>query len=154
MVQNLPFYIFEFLHFLKPETDKINKGQSPQNGKNDNFRTSRPSKINFTQNLSDRKILKFSTPCRPYQISRENSSLFTLYFLARRWTINICYSLRGPMTSNLGTLLYHPKLRIAIPPTSSRKCPSMKARFIVRVPKCIQPCPCLKTAYPLVMPLI
>ena len=58
------------------------------------------------------------------------------------------------MTSNLGTLLYHPKLRIATPPTSSRKCPSMKARFIVRAPKCIQPCPSLKTACPLVMPLI
>jgi len=49
----------EFLHFLKAEIYQINQIQSPKNCKNGNFRTSRVSKVDFTQNMRDRKILKF-----------------------------------------------------------------------------------------------
>ena len=43
---NIKFY--EFLHILKAEIYLINKIQSPKNGKNSSFRTSRHSKIDFT----------------------------------------------------------------------------------------------------------
>ena len=48
-----------FLHFLKDEICHINKKQSPKNGKNGSFRTSKLSKIDFTLNQNDRRILKF-----------------------------------------------------------------------------------------------
>ena len=62
--QNLPFTLeaqnfdfYEFLHLLKDTIYQINQIQSPKNG---SFRTSWFSKIDFTENLTDRKILKFS----------------------------------------------------------------------------------------------
>ena len=51
---NIVFY--ECLHFLKAEIYQIDKIRSPYNC---NFRTSKLSIIDFTENLSDRKILKF-----------------------------------------------------------------------------------------------
>ena len=44
----LNFDFNELLHFLKAEIYQINQVQSPKNGKNGNFRTSRVSKIDFT----------------------------------------------------------------------------------------------------------
>ena len=49
----------EFLQFLKAQINKINQIHYPENGKKGIFRTSRYSRIDFTQNLSDRKIMKF-----------------------------------------------------------------------------------------------
>ena len=63
-VQNLPFsthlralnYDFdEFLHILNGRIDQANKIKSLKNGKNGILRTSRSSKIDFTQNLSAEK---------------------------------------------------------------------------------------------------
>ena len=48
-----------FCTFWKAAIYQINKIQHPKNGKNNNFRPSRLSKVVFTENLSDRKILKF-----------------------------------------------------------------------------------------------
>ena len=53
------FWFYEFLHFLKAEIFQMNKNESHKNGKNGSFRTSRFSEIDFTQNINDRKILKF-----------------------------------------------------------------------------------------------
>ena len=55
----LNFDLYDFLHFWKSENYQINKIQSPWNGKNGNFTTSTFSKIDLTENLNDRKILKF-----------------------------------------------------------------------------------------------
>ena len=54
------FDFFGFLQFLKDEIYQNNKIPSLKKRKNGRFTTSRLSKIEFTQNLSDRKILKFS----------------------------------------------------------------------------------------------
>ena len=43
-LEALNFGFYRFLHFLKPEIYQINKIQSPKNGKNGSFRTSRFSK--------------------------------------------------------------------------------------------------------------
>ena len=45
---SLNFNFYTFLYFLKAEIDQINKIQSPENGKNDSFKTLRFSKIDFT----------------------------------------------------------------------------------------------------------
>ena len=47
-LEALNLYFHDFLHFLKAGIDQINKIQSPKNGKNDSFGTSRFSKIDFT----------------------------------------------------------------------------------------------------------
>ena len=57
-LEALNFDFYEYLHW-KAATYQINKIQHPKTGKNNNFRPSRFSKIDFTENLSDRKILKF-----------------------------------------------------------------------------------------------
>ena len=54
------FDFFGFLQFLKDEIYQNNKIPSLKKRKNGRFTTSRFSKIEFTQNPSDRKILKFS----------------------------------------------------------------------------------------------
>ena len=55
---NFDYFFYEVLHFLKNEMEwtKSLKFVSPKIG---SVRTSRFSKVDFTQNLSDRKILKF-----------------------------------------------------------------------------------------------
>ena len=47
------------LHFLKAKIYQMNKIKSPKMAKIGRFITSRFSKIDFMQNLSDRKIMKF-----------------------------------------------------------------------------------------------
>ena len=55
---NLDFY--EFLHSMNAEIYHVKKFRAPQNGKNCSFRTSTYIlKIDFTQNMNDRKIMKF-----------------------------------------------------------------------------------------------
>ena len=44
----LNFDFYDFLHFLKAESNQINKFHCPKNGKNGNFRTFRFFKIDFT----------------------------------------------------------------------------------------------------------
>ena len=58
-VEALNFDSHEFLHFLKTEIYQIKEIQSPKNCKTSSFRTFAFSKIDFTQNLSDSKIMKF-----------------------------------------------------------------------------------------------
>ena len=63
-LQNLPlealnFDFYEFLHFLKAEIYQFNKIQSPFIGQNGSFCISTILKIDFKQNLSDRKVMKF-----------------------------------------------------------------------------------------------
>ena len=53
-LEALNFDLYEFLHFSDAEIYQINKIQNPQNGQNDSFKSFRFSKIDFTQNLSDR----------------------------------------------------------------------------------------------------
>ena len=47
-LEPLNFDFYGFLHILKAGIDQISKIQSPKNGKNDSFGTSRFSKIDFT----------------------------------------------------------------------------------------------------------
>ena len=59
--------LHEFWHFLKSETDQINKVKSLKNGKKGSFRTSRFSKIWFHVKYECPKILKFSY-CHFFQL--------------------------------------------------------------------------------------
>ena len=74
---NSDFY--EFLHFLKAEIYKIIKIQSPWMCRNGSFGTSRVSKIDFTKNLNDRKILIF--PHCEYSWQHWCFYFFTVSFL-------------------------------------------------------------------------
>ena len=49
----------EFLHFVKADNDQKSKLKVSKNVQNCHFGTSRISKIDFTQNLSGRKMLKY-----------------------------------------------------------------------------------------------
>ena len=53
---NCDFY--DFLHFSKAEICQISKIHRMKNGKIGNFKTSKFSKIGFTENLNEKKILK------------------------------------------------------------------------------------------------
>ena len=56
----LNFDFYQFLHILKSVICQIDKVQRPKYSKNGSFWTSTLFKIDFTYNLSDRKIMKFS----------------------------------------------------------------------------------------------
>ena len=58
-LESLYFDFYECLHYLKVGMGQINQIQSPLNGKNATFRTPRCSKIDFTYDLSDIKVMKF-----------------------------------------------------------------------------------------------
>ena len=58
-LEALYFSFCKIVHFLKAETYQINRFRASKLSKNGSFCSNRFSKIEFTQNLSDRKILKF-----------------------------------------------------------------------------------------------
>jgi len=58
-LEALNFDFYEFLHFLKAEIDQKLRCRVSKLAKSGIFRTSSMSKNDFTQNLSDRKMLKF-----------------------------------------------------------------------------------------------
>ena len=59
LLETLKFDLCKFLPFVKAENDQKSKFRVSKIAKNGIFRTSQVSKIDFTQNLKDRKLWKF-----------------------------------------------------------------------------------------------
>ena len=65
---------YEFLHFVKAEIDEKSQFKASKIPKNGIFRAFRISKIDFTQNLSDRKFCNFHTVVRMVPKMGQNGS--------------------------------------------------------------------------------